>query len=903
MCNTEPTEMATLPLVQPFTALGAASLPVAGGKAASLGAMSQADLPVPPGFCVMTAAYERLAHDLDLAPLSATLEALDPMDEAAAASQAATVRARILDWTMPASLAAAIEAAYRALGDAVPVAVRSSATAEDLPTASFAGQQDTFLHVIGTDAVLDAVRRCWASLWTERAVHYRQNQGIGHRGVTLAVAVQRMVDSEVAGVLFTADPMTGRRHQAVIDASFGLGESVVSGLVNPDHFLVDPHTGTVIERRLGDKRLAVRQLSGGGTQRIELPDGSAQACLSDDRLRDLAALGERVEAHFGRPQDIEFAFDPHGSLWLLQARPITTLYPLPAVAPDHEDDLRVYLSVNVAQGVLQPLTPMGMQAFRLIAGLVTSLVTGRQRGGADAPGLFVEAGYRLFADVTPALRDRVGRAILARVMPQMEARSGRIFRHLLETEPRLAPTATPAWRSALVVLRAVWRSGMPLRVLDTAFRPNARRQRAIDATTRLAAAADGPPGMTAAGRLDAFEALMASGIATVFTEIIPVAVAGFAANVLLGTLLGDDATAAELQIVRRALPFNPTTAMDLALWDLAQTARRDETAKTLLETLPAAALADRYRSRTLPDALQTAMAGFLSRFGQRGLPEIDLGEPRWSENPTYLFGILHNLLLVTDPSQAPDVQLQRAEREALAMAAELRARAARRGWLHSRLVRFALDRMRALLGMREAHKFHLVTLFAAGRRLLLPVGTELARAGRLAHAVDIFFLTLAEARSGLAGADFRGVVSERREGYDHERRRRHVPRVLLSDGSMPTADDALPTAGALPGTPASPGRITAKARVIRDPVGAHLQPGEILVAPSTDPGWTPLFLSAGGLVMEMGGAMSHGAVVAREYGIPAVVGVPGATDRITTGHVITIDGTTGFVHLEQASRE
>jgi rifampicin phosphotransferase len=236
------------------------------------------------------------------------------------------------------------------------------------------------------------------------------------------------------------------------------------------------------------------------------------------------------------------------------------------------------------------------------------------------------------------------------------------------------------------------------------------------------------------------------------------------------------------------------------------------------------------------------------------------------------------------------------------MVVELTRRAARKGWLRGKLVGFFLRRVRVLVGLREVPKFCLMILFGQIREILRSVGKDLAQAGRLERAEDIFFITLSEANEALAGTDLRPAVRERHASYEQELKRRHIPRVLLSDGTEPTAEGhtAGSADGALKGTPASAGRVMAKARVILDPTGAHLDPGEILVAPSTDPGWTPLFLLAGGLVMEMGGAMSHGAVVAREYGIPAVVGVPSATEHITTGQQITVDGSTGTVFIEQS---
>ena len=313
--------------------LGQDMLAKVGGKAANLGELARAGLPVPAGFCLTTRAYLDATASPELADVHRALAATAPDDLAGLASLAAKARALVLDADVPAGIDAAVRAAYAALGADTPVAVRSSATAEDLPFASFAGQQDTFLNVVGADAVLAAVRRCWASLWTDRAVTYRAVQGIEPSAVSLAVVVQRMVDAAVAGVLFTANPVTGRRHEAVIDASPGLGEAVVSGAVNPDHFVLDGATGRILERRLGDKGMLIRPLPGGGTERVAQPGAGLAPSLDDAQLAALELLGRRAEVHFGSPQDLEWAIGQDGAVWLTQSRPITTLYPMPDRPP------------------------------------------------------------------------------------------------------------------------------------------------------------------------------------------------------------------------------------------------------------------------------------------------------------------------------------------------------------------------------------------------------------------------------------------------------------------------------------------------------------------------------------------------------------------------------------------
>jgi pyruvate,water dikinase len=389
---------------------------------------------------------------------------------------------------------------------------------------------------------------------------------------------------------------------------------------------------------------------------------------------------------------------------------------------------------------------------------------------------------------------------------------------------------------------------------------------------------------------------------SVVPNVVPLPALGFALLALAGKLAGSERGA--LQPVLRGLPNNVTTEMDLELWALAASIRaRPESAAVFAEpALPE--LARRYRSGGLPAAVQAGLAAFLGRYGHRAVAEIDLGLPRWSEDPTHILGVLANYLRLDDPAQAPDRQFRKAAREAEAQVERLVAAARGRSRLRAMLVEGALRRTRMFAGLRELPKYFIVEALAAVREQLAAVGAELAEAGRIDAPDDVFFLDLAEAHRGLDGTRFQGIVRQRREAYEAELGRRHVPRVLLSDGTEPEALRIVPggaaggrfgAAGVLSGTPASAGTATAPARVILDPQGAHLEPGEILVAPSTDPGWTPLFLTAGGLVMEMGGPNSHGAVVAREYGIPAVVGVADATTRIVSGHSITVDGAAGTV--------
>jgi pyruvate,water dikinase len=444
------------------------------------------------------------------------------------------------------------------------------------------------------------------------------------------------------------------------------------------------------------------------------------------------------------------------------------------------------------------------------------------------------------------------------------------------------------------IAAAVVRVGIPRAALPVVLSPYSTRLRYVREMESVARV-DLPPHADARARLDAFERLMLEALPTMLPRLLGIMAPAMLTLGLAHWMLRGRARDDEIQTVTRSAPYNPTTEMDLALWSLCVALRDDANSRAALLELSPTQLAAAYRATTLPRRLQHGLAEFLARYGFRAIGEIDIGVPRWSEDPSHILGALSNYVRLTDDALAPDAQFARGQREAEAMIESLLHRVT---WLRRLVLAWTLRRLRQLIGSREAPKFHLIRLLATpARELLKPVGVELAERGRLSGADDIFFLTLEEAHRAAAGEDLRALVATRRITFERERARRHLPRVLLSDGTDAEVALIPPPTGGLRGSPASPGAVTGRARVIHSPQGAHLEPGEILVAPSTDPGWTPLFLTAGGLVMEMGGMMSHGAVVAREYGIPAVVGVAGATEQIESGQQVSVDGSAGTVTI------
>jgi pyruvate,water dikinase len=544
-----------------------------GGKALNLGIMSSAHLPVPGGFCVTTDAYRLVVQErLD-----------DLMDKLAGATESGGItaaaeeaRRRVLGQEPTAELRNAINHHYSALGDNQPVAVRSSATAEDLAYASFAGQQDTYLNVVGSAALVDAVRRCWASLWTDRAVSYRNANGIDHHGVALAVVVQRMIDAAAAGVMFTANPVTGSRNETVIDASPGLVEAVVSGAVNPDHFIVNSLDRKIVARRLGDKRVMITSLPSGGTERHELADRSSAACLDDEQVLQLVDLGQQVQRHYGAPQDTEWALDSGGRFWLTQARPITTLYPL---ARTHRPGLRVLFCASLAQGVTRPITPMGIAAIRLIGTSVAAAVRMRPTEPLAGPPALHAMGQRIYMDMTPVLRNRIGRRLVIAVFGIMEARASEVLKTLGQ---RAEFSIIEAPRSTVIrpIGGVLLRNKVPLRALLAVANPELAYRGIAATERRLRRAVTIPANATASQRLDFVEQQLGD-LFLVMPRTAGYALGGLLMLLASHRLLRDVAEPGEFQEVLRGLPHNITTEMDLKLWELTEEIRNDAPTRTL----------------------------------------------------------------------------------------------------------------------------------------------------------------------------------------------------------------------------------------------------------------------------------------------------------------------------------
>ncbi|QIK72116.1 phosphoenolpyruvate synthase [Propioniciclava coleopterorum] len=840
-----------------------------GGKGANLVILREAGLPVPPFVVLPTGEYDTFVSESGLeARIASALRR-----GAAAASD--EIRAAFTGATMGAEQRVRVLDAVAHVADG-PVAVRSSATAEDLPGMSFAGQQDSFLNVVGAPAILEAVVACWASLWTERAIAYRDRLGFDQAEVSLAVVVQTMVDADAAGVLFTANPRTGRRDETVVDAAFGLGDALVSGAVIPDNYVLDPETGALRERVLAGSR----------------------AALNATQLEALVALGRRIVELYDVPMDIEFATQGD-ELFVVQARPITGLYPLPPANPRPHPTPEVWFSVGAFQGVLEPLTPLGQDALRMMLSAAPRVI-GRRADWRSNRAVQV-AGERLWLRVDPLLRTRATRTLLGRFLPFVEPGSLGILNALGE-EPGLRPThaAPPA---AIMAALAAFGSRVASRARMNIRNPEAGRRHVDRAAARLVAgvqaelaraAGAATPQERLTGRAHALVSMTDQALPALLPVFGPIMVPSILQLTTLRELAAKtglpNADALALNVMR-ALPGNVTTEMDLRLSDVAATIKSDANAWGWVAETSADDLARQFLADGLPRVAQRALGDFMADYGMRGVAEIDLGAPRWRDDPAPVMHTVKSYLTLPADAQPRAVHLAGQHEAGRSIRALMDASTPGR----ADKIRRAAKAIRGLAGARETPKFTMIRAFGLIRDGLDASAAELVEQGRLGAASDLVFLRFDEITRAFS-ADWHEVVAQRREAYETERRRTQVPRVLVEDGRA-LYDGLSAGEGDLHGAGVSPGVAEGPVRVVRDPRTTQLVPGEILVCPGTDPAWTPLFLTAGGLITEVGGLMTHGSVVAREYGIPAVVGVHDATTRLTDGQRIRLDGTSGVIEF------
>lgn len=847
-----------------------------GGKAANLGELSRVEgIQVPDGFCITTDAYKKITEsNVEFNHLLDELTHLKAEDRALINTISAKIREAIVNAPIQEAIEEEVKEYINIFGEKEAYAVRSSATAEDLPTASFAGQQDTYLNIIGMDAIMHHIRQCWASLFTERAIVYRIQNGFNHHTVHLAVIVQKMIFPQASGILFTADPVNGNRKVVSVDAGFGLGEALVSGLVNADVYKVQDDK--IIGKQVAVKKLSVEALKEGGTQKQQIaPEQQNTQVLSDSEILNLAQLGRKIEAHFGQPQDIEWCL-ADDTFYMVQSRPITTLFPVPQA-----DDVQnhVYISVGHQQMMTAAMKPLGLSFY-----LLNTLAHMRTAGG------------RLFVDVTAMLASPESCETVLNMMGKSDPLIKDAIMTVLERGDFIPPKPTDT--------TGVENRRMPV----SAVKPDVEISKAVVAALiqkNEAAIAELKQNIKEKSGTELFDFIR--------EDVIQMRQMLFQPESMAAILAGMDALAwlNEKMLewlgeknagdtLAQSVPNNVTSEMGLALMDVADVIRPYPEVITFLQQTK-----DDDFLMHLPHLkggaeAKTAIEAYLDKYGMRCAGEIDITRNRWIEKPTTFIPLILGNVRNFKPGEAKRKfeqglqEAQKKEQELLSRLKELPD-----GEQKAAETKLNIDKIRDFSGYREYPKYSIVSRYWVYKQALLKEAAKLVETGLIHEKEDVFYLMFEELQEVVRTnqLDY-AIISERKEDFKHYEKLT-PPRVITSDGEIITGRykrEDLP-AEAIVGLAVSSGIIEGRARVILNMADANLEPGDILVTTFTDPSWTPLFVSIKGLVTEVGGMMTHGSVIAREYGLPAVVGVENATTLIKDGQQIRVNGIEGYVEV------
>lgn len=852
-------------------------LSLVGGKGLNLGLLANVDgIQVPEGFCITTLGFqEALRQNETYHALLQQLNMLNIENRKTIGEISNAIRAIIEEAELPSEVVTAVTHYLSKIGENQPYAVRSSATAEDLPHASFAGQQDSYLNIIGLDAILQHISKCWASLFTERAVIYRIQNGFDHSQIQISVIVQRMVLSEASGIMFTADPITNNRKLLSIDAGFGLGEAFVSGLVSADCYKVQD--GEIVDTRIANKKLAIYGLSEGGTEARQLNAEQENAqTLTKEQIIELERIGKRIEAYYGCPQDIEWCL-VQDTFYIVQSRPITTLFPIPE-AKDQEK--HVYISVGHQQMMTDAMKPLGLSLWHLTSN-----------------GPRFRAGGRLFVDIAPMLRTSLGRADLLNNIGKSEplirdALITIIERDFIPLLPGEDNAPIPATSNTVTDMYAPIDDIDPTIVSDLINSSQAsieelRQQIQLKAGTELIDFI-----------LEDIQLLKKNLFTPESLRVIMAAMDASAwINDHMKEWLGEINVADKLS---QSVHGNITSEMGLELLGVADIIRPYPEVITYLQQVKDDNFLEGLVKLEGGIEARDAIQIYLNKYGMRCAGEIDITRTRFSEKPSTLIPLILNNIKNFKPN-AGIQKFEQGRLEAMNKEQEIldRLRHLQDGDLKAKETKRLIDIIRNLSGNREYPKYSIVNRYFLYKQALLKEAQQLVQAGIIAYQEDIFYLSLDELHEAIRDQKLdQQLISLRKEehkGYE----KLTPPRMITSEGEIISGQynrDNIPEQ-ALVGLAVSSGVIEGRARVILTMDEADLEEGDILITSFTDPSWTPLFVSIKGLITEVGGLMTHGAVIAREYGIPTVVGVEHATKLIQDGRRIRVNGTEGYVEL------
>ncbi|MFP3727268.1 phosphoenolpyruvate synthase [Priestia filamentosa] len=863
-----------------FQEIDKTQLLLVGGKGLNLGKLSQIHgIQVPAGFCVTTEAYQKALEQNEVFhALLDQLTLLKVEDRVQIREISRKIRKIIMEVEIPSDVGKAVAHYLSRFGEEHAYAVRSSATAEDLPHASFAGQQDTFLNITGKEAILQHISKCWASLFTDRAVIYRMQKGFDHSQVYLSVIVQRMVFSHASGILFTADPITSNRKALSIDASFGLGEALVSGLVSADCYKVQEDK--IVDKRIATKKLAVYGREEGGTETQQIdPDQQKTQTLTDQQILQLARIGRQIEAHFGFPQDIEWCL-VGDTFYIVQSRPITTLYPIPEA---NDEENHVYVSVGHQQMMTDPMKPLGLSFW-----LLTTNAPMRKAGG------------RLFVDVTHMLASPDSRKMILGGMGQHDPLMKDALMTIIERGDfiKFLPTDKRE-QSSDISDKSLLPKGSRTQIENEPTIVSNLIKRSQSSIEELKQNIQTKVGS------DLFDFILEDIQRLKKILFDPQSSAVFMAAIDASSWINDNMKEwlGEKNVadtLSQSVPNNITSEMGLALLDVADVIRPYPEVIHYLQHVKDDNFLDELVKIDGGQETQDAIIAYLNKYGMRCAGEIDITKTRWSEKPITLVPMILNNIKNIEPN-ASYRKFEQGRRVALKKEQDLldRLKQLPEGEQKAKETKRMIDVIRNFIGYREYPKYGMVNRYFVYKQALLKEAEQLVQEGVIHEKEDIYYLTFEEFHEVVRTnkLDYR-IISERKDEYKLYEKLT-PPRVITSDGEIIAGEykrENLPSE-AIVGLPVSSGVIEGRARVIINIEDADLEDGDILVTSFTDPSWTPLFVSIKGLVTEVGGLMTHGAVIAREYGLPAVVGVENATKLIKDGQRIRINGTDGYIEI------
>ncbi len=863
-----------------FEEIDRSKIMLVGGKGAHLGELTgMKDLKVPEGFCITTDAFKKIAgNNQDLKFLLDELKRFKAEDREAINEISAKIRSIIEGISIPEDIKKEIANRLSKLGETSAYAVRSSATAEDLPSASFAGLQETYLNIIGHEAILKHISKCWASLFTDRAVTYRLQNHFDHDQVYISVVVQKMVFPQASGILFTADPVTANRKLLTIDAGFGLGEALVAGLVSADNYTVREEK--IIDKKLASKKLAIygRKEGGTSTQQIH-PDQQKTQALTDQQIVQLARIGRRIEEHFGSPQDVEWCLADE-IFYIVQSRPITTLFPIPAV---NDPENHVYVSVGHQQMMTDPIKPLGLSFF-----LLTTRAPMRAAGG------------RLFVDITKRLATPAGRKELIEVLGKSDPIIKDALTIIAARENFIKPLPDdPQVPAPGISNKSISSLGFqsPIENDPAIVTGLIQQSQASIETLKQNIKSKSGSGLFEF-ILEDLQELRKILFDPRSNQVFMTAMnASSWLNDKMNQWLGEKNVA---DAISQSVPNNITSEMGLALLDVADAIRPHPEIINYLQRVQDDNFLDELVQFEGGREVRDVIYEFLSKYGMRCSGEIDLTKTRWSEKPITLLPMILSNIKNLEPG-ASHQKFEQGREDASKKERELlsRLKLLPDGEQKAEETKRVISLIRNCIGYREYPKYAMVSRYFIYKLALLKEVERLVTAGLIHEKEDIYYLSFEELHDFVRShtLDYT-IISKRKDEYSVFEKL-DPPRVYTSDGEFIRGaykTEDLPD-GALAGLAVSSGVIEGRARVILNMEEANLEAGDILVTAFTDPSWTTLFVSISGLVTEVGGLMTHGAVIAREYGLPAVVGVEHATRLIKDGQRIRVNGTDGYVEL------